>query len=72
MGLTRVEYKEDELSRDMMTTSKGTRPCKEAEVVARSQMTNIFVCIANILGLIIILCLFTGEFMEYIFALYWL
>ena len=35
MGFTRVEYKEDELSRDMMTTSKGTRPCKEAEVVAK-------------------------------------
>ena len=33
--MTRVEYKEGELSRNMMTTSKGTRPCKEAEVVAK-------------------------------------
>ena len=37
VGLTRVEYKVDEHSRDMMTTSEGTRPCKEAEVVAEAR-----------------------------------
>ena len=42
VGLTRVEYREEEHSKDKMTTSKGTRPCGMVDVVARSQMTLIY------------------------------